>query len=329
MGNNIFIDFLKIVTLLLVIIGHNNFLFASNSNNFVNYLFTNINPIIYSFHMPLFFMLSGGVYKICLNNGKYYIFHDLVINKYHRLIKPYIITSTFIVFPVYYITNKDLSIIDVLIQTITSQNAQHLWFIFDLFIIFILLYYPIKYLSNYIILPTLLVINVIPYISNIIVIQRFFIYSIWFYLGFILLEKITSRKYNFFSALLSISVFFVFYFSYNKIEYGNLVLKNAYFFLLSFSGCISLIFFSNVIINNIGNKILSSSIYNNLKTYSFDIYLYSCPIQIIYVSLFKYKILPYPTTSIYSILLYLLEFIIAIAIPIIFVKLLNFSRFHR
>lgn len=320
-----FIDFLKVLTLILVVIGHNKYIIPYNDNEIIHCIFTGINPVIYSFHMPLFFILSGIVYRICLNNGKYTSFTNLVSRKYHRLIIPFFITSIFIVFPIYFLTsNSNQSVIDIFIQTITVQNAQHLWFILDLFLIFIILYYPIKYLKAYVLLPLFLFFYVESYRSDIIIVQRLLTYIVWFYIGFLGEGKIYGYKSSIFKTILSICLFFVSYYLYNKIYFSNLILRNLYFFVISFLGCTSTIFSSNLIISHIKDAALVSKIYKNLKEYSFEIYLYSCPIQIAFTSLINKS-----QNCISSLLIYFVELIIAIILPIYLTKLyrtLNYSK---
>ena len=275
--------------------------------------------------MPLFFILSGIVYRICLNNGKYTSFTNLLSKKYHRLIIPFFITSIFIVFPIYFLTNNsNQNVMDIFIQTITVQNAQHLWFILDLFLIFTVLYYPIKYLKAYILLPLFLFFNIESYRFDIIIVQRLLTYIVWFYIGFFFLGGGMSIKSNIFKTILSICLFFVSYYLYNKIHFNNLILRNLYFFVISLLGCISAIFSSNLIISHIKNAALASKIYKNLKEYSFEIYLYSCPIQLAFTSLINES-----QNCISSLLIYFVELIIAIILPIYFTKLyrtLNYSK---
>lgn len=72
------IDSLKGFAILLVVIGHLNF--VSNE----------LNQYIYSFHMPLFFFISGYLLSIgkYLNNGKFFL-----RKKVHSLIMPYFLFS--------------------------------------------------------------------------------------------------------------------------------------------------------------------------------------------------------------------------------------------
>lgn len=70
-GCECWVDFAKGIAILLVVFGHVN-VGMLESNKFMNdNILWIINKIIYSFHMPLFFILSGYLYgKIEVINNK-------------------------------------------------------------------------------------------------------------------------------------------------------------------------------------------------------------------------------------------------------------------
>lgn len=94
MGNNrkIYLDILKAIAIILVISGHVVQQFDSQYN---------INPIfifIYSFHMPLFMLISGylsfnKIDQICNISGVF----NLILNRFFQLIIPFIVWTTIIV----------------------------------------------------------------------------------------------------------------------------------------------------------------------------------------------------------------------------------------
>lgn len=75
MQRNRAIDIAKGITIILMILGHFNSLW----NTVIFYM-------IFSFHMPLFFIFSGYFYKPKTNR-------EFFTNGYNRLLKPYIITA--------------------------------------------------------------------------------------------------------------------------------------------------------------------------------------------------------------------------------------------
>jgi len=68
----------KGIGILLVVIGHFN---PESSPTY----WTNLRSVIYSFHMPLFFLLSGYLYS----HGKY-TYKQLLSNKIKRLVYPFV-----------------------------------------------------------------------------------------------------------------------------------------------------------------------------------------------------------------------------------------------
>lgn len=75
MGRNSSVDIIKGIGIILVIMGH------ISENLF-------INRLIYSFHMPLFFILSGYAY---INYNKTNNIKDFIIKKLKTIVIPYFI----------------------------------------------------------------------------------------------------------------------------------------------------------------------------------------------------------------------------------------------
>lgn len=61
--------------------------------------------IIYSCHMQLFILISGMVFQICLNGGKYKTVLGLLKNKIPRLIIPYFLVSILYNIPILWCSN--------------------------------------------------------------------------------------------------------------------------------------------------------------------------------------------------------------------------------
>lgn len=107
------------------------------------------NNLVYSFHIPLFFFLSGLVY----NNAKYTSFVTFVKNRAKRLLLPYFIYSvvTWAIWAAFtYVTHRPCDdFFAPLLQTFIAQGSGGflvhnvaLWFIPCLFFVE-LIYYPI------------------------------------------------------------------------------------------------------------------------------------------------------------------------------------------
>lgn len=127
------IDVLKCLTMLLVVVGH-----ASQGSTPDTYRY-----YIYSFHMPLFFIISGMTFYLQCEK-KSFTFPQLVKNKAKGLVLPYFILS-FLTIPVWILNFRVLSFDDrtmgQLVYAIFYSNENHIsspsnamWFCLTLFL---------------------------------------------------------------------------------------------------------------------------------------------------------------------------------------------------
>ena len=139
-----FIDYVKALGILLVILGHTN-LVVENDNRIAVYFF----KVIYSFHMPLFFVVTGLLmgYKDAklkadssppLKAGKLFM----------RLMVPYYLYSAVYMLVEYFFYGHDAKRLqDMLTATLTTCGNAPLWFLATMFfarLLFHLLKYTIK-----------------------------------------------------------------------------------------------------------------------------------------------------------------------------------------
>lgn len=145
---SILYDQLKIIIILLVVLGHCCVMFSPDGAITVlrkSMLLTYVSTILYSFHIPCFFMVSGAVFSFNLQKGKYGVFSPFAKKKAVRLVIPYLIFGVFIVLPVLVICGLlDLSSwYRFFWNLICGDQVRHLWYLYDLFFIF-LLFWPIR-----------------------------------------------------------------------------------------------------------------------------------------------------------------------------------------
>ena len=135
-----YIDFAKGIGIILVILGH------------ISYLSDNSRIFIVSFHMPLFFVISGLL--IYLKNEAGRDFNTLIKLKAKRMMLPYFLYSAagILIYIVYYlITGRDggfPTVISDIIQTLTLYGFSVMWFlpaIFGAELLFIFLIKKTKY----------------------------------------------------------------------------------------------------------------------------------------------------------------------------------------
>ncbi|NTX78189.1 acyltransferase [Serratia proteamaculans] len=151
------VDYAKGIGIILVVFGHVNRGLYSAGIHLSESFYQLTDSVIYSFHMPLFFFLSGLFFVQSLERkGK----GRFILSKIDTIVYPYIIWSLLqgtveVVLSRY--TNNSASLNDML-ALFTHPRAQF-WFLYALFMVFVLatlLYNKNKF--NYI-LPTLIIIS--------------------------------------------------------------------------------------------------------------------------------------------------------------------------
>ena len=146
----IHISILQIIGPMLVILGHslngNSIVMADTFNKaagFGKYWYIFSKHWIYLFHMPLFFMISGYLlsHKNYLNGKSYKSF---IVQKFWRLIFPYLVWNIVFYIPKIYFQNLTNDIMEVSITGIIKsfffpmQNIWgHTWFLVALFVLYL------------------------------------------------------------------------------------------------------------------------------------------------------------------------------------------------
>lgn len=123
------IDIAKGLGILTVVFCHNYVLCTNNSE---------ISRVIFSFHMPLFFFISGMFFKPQIS------FKEMVKSKTHSLLKPYAVTATLMICYMYIYglrhpsdINYSNEMIKILYGSSPTLAWVQLWFLTHLFTIFI------------------------------------------------------------------------------------------------------------------------------------------------------------------------------------------------
>lgn len=192
---------LKGIAIILVVLGHSFSFTGFNilDNNILNRY---IHDSIYSFHMPLFFMIAG----FFTNNHEDNLNKKFYVSKIKRLLIPYIFINIVDAIPRHLfndlVNNKSNSI-----ERIIFYSGAATWFVYTLFIVFLIFpvieKYIIKKDKYYLVGITLLFLNLfeIGTTVKIFTIDRLVYMSFYFYIGYLLkvhYEKISDlvKEYN-------------------------------------------------------------------------------------------------------------------------------------
>lgn len=134
----VFVDTLKGIAIILVVIGH----FSPKD---INYDFWNIiHDMIYSFHMPLFMMVSGFLYEKTTALHSWSDYLRFLGKKWRRLLAPYFAISI-VVIVVKLIAQKYMvmenpvteDVFRYLLINPQGGYATFLWYVYTLFVIFL------------------------------------------------------------------------------------------------------------------------------------------------------------------------------------------------
>ena len=331
---------LRVLLTILVITGHSTYLNISTQFGGIYYqdylrqagfslsiiyrLAMYVNQFIYTFHMELFMMLSGALFLYEINK---YTSRMLINKKIKRILLPYILCLCLIVLPIKYFTgywsNSVNLIKDILIGQFLLQGNNHLWFLPVLFIISLLILLIEKRNKC---LPLIMFIFIVLYlISGFIpvrIISYIFKYLVWFYLG-LLFEKYResiNNKLNIkhaFILILSGGILFIVY----KLSplYLNIFIKPI------ITCCMSL--FTYIIALYLSKKIQDNNII--LKD-SYDLYLFSDPINYIYIYLlFSFIPLSVFENNIYSLLIIIVRFLVQLDLGLLIAETIKITKKNK
>lgn len=276
-------NYLRAIGIFLVVLGH-SFPFIDEINISS---FKYVHSLIYSFHMPLFIMISGFfAYKIMSikSFGEYKIF---VLNKFSRLIIPYFTISLFTI-PIKFLLNKfserPLVLSEVLIDIIFYPWRNPIiffWFIYALFIIFVFSPIIVKF-NKYIVLGAFLFLYIIPKPNiEFMGINSILTYSIFFFTGIYLRDFYMKNRAKFLNLKLAhkniILIFIIptliFLINFQFPNYENAFLQiliNIFYFFKSLLGIYVCFIISILLCRFKEFKSLKL-----ISEYSFDIYLLS------------------------------------------------------
>lgn len=279
-------DAAKVLSLILVVFAHCSKMFspeAAIQTFALNDVLSLITSFIYSFHMPVFIAVSGSVYALCLNKGKYSDVRSFIHNKSKRLLLPYLFFSIVIVFPVLCLCDiiQENYIVSFIKNFILCIDNRHLWYVVVLFSIFVLMRILGDKLNKnkMFIMAVLFLLAIIPSIPvlNYFKINKTLHMLLYFYLGYLQINnKYVGRGGKSSIALSVIGFICTFLFWYLSISIdGSSILGKELIIIVkqiaSIGGIIMMFELSQLIFDT---KLLENTITKHILKNSYGIYLF-------------------------------------------------------
>ncbi|MES9965459.1 MAG: acyltransferase family protein [Candidatus Sedimenticola sp. 20ELBAFRAG] len=260
----------KGIGIVLVVVGH---FYPKNSPEY----WSDIRDIIYTFHMPLFFLLSGFLYSYTKHT-----YSVLINGKVKRLIYPFIsIAILFFVIKYlsglfFYLENPvGLESVYALLTNPIDSYMPLLWFVHALFLIFLI--YPLTRNligNNFIILIIFILINVV-FGNDYIFFGKALANVPFFIIGVILRENTRVRDAvitdKWFYVGVPLMIFCFVYLAKLNMDSGNQI-DYIFRLVLGVTGTICIINMSSLIDAN--NKGIGKLILTEIGIYSMTIYLF-------------------------------------------------------
>lgn len=316
-------NFMRVLLTILVVIGHSAYLNMSFgfggvdytsadslgncfSTGYYAFLFQ-IVGIIYFFHMPAFFFLSGAVFhaggnkyeSVPLENQERlkkdcFDFGIMVEKKGKRLLYPAIVAGVFWMIPLKYLGNGYSSIAVLPYAVINGiflgQGTGHLWYLYTLFWIFLISCLLFKYFVKERLHVLLLFIFMLGTFYSVIALSLPGGISIMYYLLFFLAgylferfrTKLVNGRYTYVLIFMIVIVFISYHFTATVVTTGffwqdwlktlGILASTVLVFILSHFLC--------------KTKMAESRIYDMLKKHAFHIYLLHDPVNYVIMNIF-------------------------------------------
>lgn len=341
-------DIIRVILTLLVVLGHSLYITIATKYGGIDYL-TLMNesgisaPImykllslgvefIYSFHMQAYIALSGVVFAIQMRK----LNPDILKKKAKRLLVPYVMVGLLYSVPLKliagYYNNSENVAYDVLVGQMFCQGNNYLWFCVTLFLICVFIYLLETKVKGheYIKLMVMLVLCLMPSFCKINIVNNVLRYLFWFYIGYCFQKFEWHNKIKFssnkikdcaVSVLLTFALFAVKFLLPKFSEIDDLKILSC---MLSLLGCISLY---KICLSVVDCRFTKSSIYQKILNNSYEIYLYSDPLNYVILALIYFMCgIDVFASNLFYLLMFVVRFVVTIIIAIGISKLLKESK---
>lgn len=343
------IDDARTLTMLLVVIGHCTYYSGQNaygglscfdtaapSGVSVSWKILNtVVDFIYSFHMPLFMMLSGVCFSLTLE--KTYSIVMFVRNKAKRLLVPFFYTTLLLVIPLKYVSGYYAASVDVLKDMILGQllvmGNTHLWFVCSLFWIFLMYYglHRAEITEKQWFFPLLIALSILgTYLYNkrgyeFLGVVEAVKYLFYFAIGAKYLQRLNNLTWNRGGVMLNVVCYIALFLIRNNWLSGQELLvaklsSKILTFVMPIYGSVVIIQLSKSLRD--WSTLTSSKIYKTISRYSYELYLFSDPFNYVLIYLLYNGIGYYPLSNVCALLSFFVRFFgtIILAFVVIWTK---------
>lgn len=298
-------DLMRGFAIICVIIGHAYQLgtgdlsmnsYISVEDNSICFFFNGIvNNVIYSFHMPLYMILSGILsYKSmnCIDLKKY------IFDRFKRLMIPFFLCGILYCVPIKYLVGYygEDSLMDAYVDSLLiMQKTGHLWFLLILFLLDVLFVCAFKYnifRCKYFVFLLIVLYFFHDYLpGGPYLLYKFGNYALYFGIGIYISENEIRKKFVLLcrckkymlclcATLIYVVAFVAEQYLQSIVPIGNALVCN-FFGLFEALSAFAIIYFICYYSKRYANKIL---LY--LSKNSFDIYLYHEPLNLVIIYLY-------------------------------------------
>lgn len=347
-----YIDTVKVVTMLLVILGHCTYYCIETSYgglchslpedmeaSVMSKILSRLSGFIYSFHMPLFMAVSGACFSFSIS--RYGSFKSLVRNKFHRLLVPFLVTTTFVSIPLKYCSGyydgTEHVLSDIFFGQYLLLGNSHLWFVADLFVIFIVAYYieRSRFSKSLMFWCFAIFLSWVGYKAESLMggeIWGILKHLIYFMLGMKTIGYFMAHDIRVVRLVISWLLMLIAWIVVEKIQYlygndflGIKVLRYPSYTVFSIWGCWNMIFTCKCLCRY--NWLVSSRLYNFFRKYSYELYLYSDPFNYVLIALL-YGWLGYGvfTSNSGSLAAYLVRFVGTTGFAFLIISIINIAK---
>lgn len=300
----------RVIAVILVVISHCTYYQITTKYGGINYLpsyalntnfldestiklLTLCKNILYTFHMPVFFALSGALFKNSIERGKFNNLKDVLIQKSKRLLIPFIIIVLLFSTPIKYLSgyfsNSENLFKDIFMGQVLLQGNNYLWFLPTLFFEFLIIWIIKEKVKNKkgksLFLLIFILVNLANPLVSITIIKNIFCYLIYFYIGYCFEDnrtKINQKidKKSLFNIILEVVEILILLVVFNIYDFKqSMIFKILKHMLMIFMGILG-----SYMIYLISYKLSKTNISRNSKIQrvnecSFGIYLYSDPLN--------------------------------------------------